>query len=122
MLDLKWSIDFKLFDGALSGMEKNYTLALDDVRKVANRWVFKNLTLTGRITVAKTFLLSKVSHIAANLPTPNNHLCNNFDRIIYEFIRGTNSEGNLKPSIVTEAILYAPKNKMGLRMQRIKDF
>ena len=103
-------------------MEQNYMQALDDIRKVAYRWVLKNITLTGRITVAKTFLLSKVSHIAAILPTPNNHLCNILDNVIYEFIRGTNSEGNLKPSIVTEAILYAPKDKMGLGMHRIKDF
>ena len=76
-------------------MEQNYTQALDDIRKVANRWMFKNITLIVRITVAKTFLLSKVSHIAAILPTPSNHLCNIFDKVIYEFIRGTNSEGNL---------------------------
>ena len=97
MLDLKLSVEFKLigilFDSGLTNMDKNYMQALDDIRKVASKWVFKNITLTGRITVAKTYLLSKVSHIAAILPTPSNHLCNSFIKVIYDFTRGKNSEG-----------------------------
>ena len=75
VLNLKWSVEFKLlgiyFDSEIKHMDKNYTQALDEIRKVASNWVFKNTTLTGRITVAKTYMLSKVSHVAAILPTPS---------------------------------------------------
>ncbi len=82
-------------------MDQYYTQALDEIRKAAINWVCKNITLTGRIMVAKTYMLSKVSYVAAVLPTPSKHLCDTFDKIIYEFIHGKNSEGNLKPSTVT---------------------
>ncbi len=60
VLNLKWSVEFKLlgiyFDSELKHMDKNYTQALDEIRKVASKWVFKNTTLIGRITVAKTYV------------------------------------------------------------------
>ena len=76
-------------------MGKNYNLAVEKIRKVKNNCVFKNITLTGRITVAKTFMLSKVSHIASISPTPSKSVCDLFDKTIYNFILGKNPEAIL---------------------------
>ncbi len=54
------------------------------------------------------------SHIVSVLPTPSKTLCDTFDKTIHDFILGKISEGALILSIVTEAILYASKSKMGL--------
>ena len=58
VLNLKWCTEFKLlglqFDSSLGCMEKNYNSALEEIRKVKNNSVFKNITLTGGITVTKS--------------------------------------------------------------------
>ena len=69
----------------------------------------------GKITVTKTFLLSKISHISAVLLTPFQSQSSIFDKDIYKYIRGWNPEGDLKPNIVTEDILYVPNSTIRTR-------
>lgn len=79
---------------------------------MANNWAFMSLSVFGKIIDVKSFIHSKISHISAVLLTPSQFQFSNFDKEIYNFIRGKNSEGGLKPSIVIEDILYAPKTQL----------
>ena len=42
----------------------------------------------GKLTVIKTLMLSKLSHIATVLPTPSKLYCKKFEKIMVDFIRG----------------------------------
>ena len=103
-------------------MHTNYDKGLEDIKKIANCWLYKYLTIFGKITVVKTYILSKISHIASVLPPPPLKTCKMFDKIILDFIQGTNSEGNIKNSIITETILHAPKSQFGLGPHNTKNF
>ncbi len=84
--------------------------------------------ICGKITVVKTFMLSILSHVATVLPTPNSRYCKKIEKIITDFIRGEkeqnepNEDPKLKPSIISQDVLFAPKSNNGLGLQRVSTF
>ena len=71
-LSLDWAHKFKLlgveFDNNLEEMNVNYELKLKEMKKILDCWMYRALTVYGKITVIKTLVLSKVSHLALVLP------------------------------------------------------
>ena len=74
--------------------------------------MYKSLSISGEITVVKTFVLSKISHSAAVLPPPTPKKCALFDDVIHDFIRG-----KTKNSFVPVENLPAQKELLGLGFQ-----
>ena len=56
-------------------MLTNYNEGIRKLESVAHDWKHKYLTISGKITVVKTFMLSVLSHVATVLPTPNSAYC-----------------------------------------------
>ena len=51
--------------------ELNFTDRLNDIQNSILMWNKRNLTVLGKITVVKTILLSKLTHLLISLPSPN---------------------------------------------------
>ena len=89
-LGLKWDQQFKLLgvtlDGTLSNMDINYDLKLLEIRNTIMNWQYRFLTPLGRACVAKTLLLSKLSHLAFVIPSVNKHKLKLIENEIYQFI------------------------------------
>ena len=66
----------------------NYDEGLRKLEVVANDWRHKYLTIFGKITIIKTFMLSRLSHIATILPTPPKWYCKKFELVMTIFFRG----------------------------------
>ena len=49
----------------------NYSVALDDAKKLILNWKKRNLTPFGKITILKTFILSKFNHLFGSIPSPS---------------------------------------------------
>ena len=81
-----------------------------------NNWMYKGLVIFGKITIMKTFVLGKISHIATVLPTPTLKKGNIFDDLNNNFIRGKTPERKTKNSFVPD-ILHNPKEVLGLGLQ-----
>ena len=54
-----------------------------DMGKLISIWKIRNLTLVGKITIIKTLLISKITHILLSLPKPSEEY---FDRIEKTFL------------------------------------
>ena len=67
-LRIKWFSTFKLFGiqfcNTLTDMHNDYQKGIQNMRDVANNWKFCYLTLFGKITVIKTYMLPQLTHIA----------------------------------------------------------
>ena len=106
----------------------NYNEGIQKLELVVNDWKHKYLTIFGKITVVKTFMLSVLSHVAAVLPTPSKKYCKKIEMIITNFIRGENTPATpnetakLKASIVSQEVIFSPKAHNGLGLQRIATF
>ena len=89
-LGLKWESEFMLlgikFDSYLEKMEKNFDEKMDEIDNVINNWQYRNLTPLGRCCIAKTLLLSKLSHLAIVLPSLKSDKINIIERKLYNFI------------------------------------
>ena len=109
-------------------MMNNFEAGLRKLEIVANDWRHKYLTIFGKITVVKTFMLSVLSHVATVLPTPSNVYCTKFEKIMIDFIKGEKEASGadntvkLKASIVSQNVLFAPKTHNGLGLQRVSTF
>ena len=72
-LGIKWCTNFKLlglmFDQTLDYMNSNYDLDKKKVLAVANSWRNRYVSIYGKVCVAKTLMLPKLTHIATVLPT-----------------------------------------------------
>ena len=79
-------------------MMNNYEAGLRKLEAVANDWRHKYLTIFGKITVVKTFMLSILSHVATVLPTPSNAYCKKFEKVMVEFIKGEKEQSEWHPN------------------------
>ena len=74
-LNLKWESEFTLLgfqiDSRLSNLDANYQKCFERVHAVSRKWARYQLSLKGRITIAKTFMLPQFTYIASVLDLTN---------------------------------------------------
>ena len=89
-LGLRWEQEFKLlgvnFNGTLRNMEINFENNLIEIKSVIQHWQYRFLSPIGRACIAKTLLLSKLSHLASVIPTVNKNKLKEIENLIYNFI------------------------------------
>ena len=95
-LGLKWSKSFTLlgikFTNDLENMRDNFDQNVTRLEKMLDNWRYRYLTPFGKITVLKSLGLSKLSHIALVIPSPDKNMIKKFNSIFFKFIWGSGSE------------------------------
>ena len=90
--NLQWSDKFTLlgvdFDANLEKMNKNIQDKISTWAKIIKHWSYKKCTPIGRVNIVRTFLLSKLNHIAMVYPVLENLNIAELERNIYNFIWG----------------------------------
>ena len=64
----------------------NYENKLSEIRKLLNTWSRRNITPFGKITVIKTMVISKITHLFMNLPDPDGKFLHDLDMLLYNFL------------------------------------
>ena len=90
----KWSQDPFSFLGItftvdLSEIIKlNYRQKINDIRKMVNSWSKRNLSTLGRITLVKSLMIPKLTHlfISQSLPKPQKELLKEKDTLLFNYI------------------------------------
>ena len=81
--------DFKMlgiiFDSKLLHMQNNWTSILRKMNKIKNFWGIFSLTIPGKVSIIKTFLLPQITYLSSIL-TPNNHTINDIENLIVSFL------------------------------------
>ena len=96
--------------------ELNINPKLDSMEKTLKSWGFRDITQMGRITILKSLVLSKITHILQALPTPPQHLLTKLENLCITFI------WNKKRHEVKKETLYKDKEDGGLNMINIVGF
>lgn len=96
--------------------ESNYTSKLNKAMSLAKIWGARDMTVYGRITLIKSFLLSQFVYLIVPLPKPNSTLINSVNRLIYNFMWGGGMD-KIKREIVDR-----PKSSGGLDMVNFDNF
>ena len=105
-------LGFKI-DNKLSRLHENVDNIKFKMSNISNFWSKVPMTLCGKITVAKTFLLSQIAYICAVIPTPERDF-RIFDKIISNFI--TYKSG------IKEKLVFTKTCHGGLGLTRSRDF
>ena len=75
--------------------EKNFIERLDSIKKLINIWSARGLSIYGKVTIIKSFLIPKYIYICSILPTPK-ELLKELNKILFKFLwKGVDK---LKPS------------------------
>ena len=64
----------------------NYQNARLEILKIIEMWNKRYLTPIGKITIIKTYLLSKLNHLFMSIPSPNDAFYKDINNIFYKFI------------------------------------
>ena len=119
-LRLDWDTDFRLlgvdFDGNLDKMDRNLDSKIDEIKKVLNCWIYRSLTIYGKMVVIKTMPLSKLSHVELIITCLSASKIKEIENILFRFIWGN------KPDKVSRIHAKLPEKMGGLGMIDIKDF
>jgi len=69
--------------------EKNFIERLNSIKKLINIWSQRGLSIYGKLTMIKSFLIPKFVFICALLPTPNEQL-KQLNQLLFKFLcKGT---------------------------------
>ena len=99
------------FDVDLNKMiDTNYECAKTKILKTILTWKKRYLTPLGKITIIKTFLLSKLNHLFTTLPSPKESFLKEINTLLYKFI------WNDKPDKIKRNLLIQNYNNGGLKM------
>ena len=80
LLGLKFSVNLDKM------IQLNYDKYINQAKETINHWNKRYLTPLGKITVVKTFILSKFIHLFSSLPTPSQIILKKINSLISNFI------------------------------------
>jgi len=82
-LGVYYTYDAKVF------REKNFIARLDSIKKLINIWSSRGLSIYGKLTIIKSFLIPKFVYICALISTPN-ELLKQLNQLLFKFLwKGT---------------------------------
>ena len=94
----------------------NFSKYLVDINDIIKRWNRRYLTPIGKITIIKTYVLSKFIHLFSTLPNPSIDFLKKLNTIIYTFI------WDGKPDKISRNQLSKQTTEGGLKMIDITQF
>ena len=119
-LVLDWDTNFRLlgidFNNNLENMETNFNKKIELIRKLLNCWIYRNLTVYGKLTIIKTLALSKLSQLALVLPNLNKNQIKMLENLFFKFLWGN------KPDKVSREHCKLPEKAGGLGFIDINQF
>ena len=126
-LNLEWSNKFTLLgfslDSTLSTLDDNFNKCMTRAKKIIIKWRKYNLSIMGRITVAKSMILSQFTYVAAVLDLTKTQT-NQIQELLDTFIMHNSyiGSGPNKKAWIKSAVLHGPKHLGGLGGIRVDEF
>ena len=88
---------------------------MSDLYKIVNQWGKRDLTPLGKITIIKTFLLSKFNHLFLSIPSPSQELIQQINSVLFKYLWGG------KPDKIKRGYVTLDYNEGGLRMVNLQN-
>ena len=120
--DLKWTNEPFTFLGVtfstdlMSIPELNYTNKFEEIKNTIRSWSKRLISPLGKITIVKSLLLSKLTHLFISLPKPGENEIKELEKMFYKFIWN-----NKNDRVARKQIIQSYKNG-GLKMIHTMSF
>ena len=96
-------------------IRQNYSDKIGYIKNSIKHWQRRFLTPLGKITVIKSLLLPKITHLLIALPNPDLNILNEINDVLYDFL--WNGRAKIKQSVVIKQYFEG-----GLKMINIKTY
>lgn len=96
--------------------ELNYEPKLKKIENTIAVWRQRNLTIYGKTTIIKTFLISQIVYLLSVLPAPSQDFLARLERILYKFL------WNNKVERIRRSTRVLPENEGGIKMPHMPAF
>lgn len=67
-------------------LESNIQNKIVSMQNIINAWKLRNLTTLGKVTIVKSLIISKITHLLTSLPSENTKCLQNVNKLIFSFI------------------------------------
>ena len=89
-VSLQWSRTLKIlgitFDNNLSEMAGIYKERVNEIKKEMAKWMMRNISLMGKVTIIKSLLVSKISYLFMTIPDPPQAIVKELNTILFKFL------------------------------------
>ena len=89
---------------------------MNEIQTLIGQWTKRLLTPIGRITVIKSILKAKLTHLLINLPNPNEQIIHQLESDLFDFL------WNKKPDKISRKQIIQPYNNGGLNIIHLNSF
>ena len=103
-------------------IDLNFESKFNDIQKLIKTWSKRLLSVPGRITVVKTLLLSRLTHLIICLPRIENENVKRLEKAFFNFIWYDNRKKKVKTDRIARAQLIQDYSLGGMRMVHVKSF
>ena len=121
-LKMVWEDTFTILgfeiDNRLQKLEINFEKAKAKIQALIRKWKPYHLSLRGRLTIAKTKLISQITYISTVL-TPSQSSVTELQTMINNFVMGIDTKSK---NWINKDTMYTPIAQGGLGMIRLDDF
>ena len=121
-LNMVWDDTFTILgfdiDNKLEKLDINFTKVKEKIQALIRKWKPYHLSLRGRLTIAKTKLVSQITYISTVL-TPNSATIAEIQTLINNFVMGIESTNK---HWINKDIIYTHTSKGGFGMIRLESF
>ena len=120
--NLKWTSESFTFLGITftpnleNMLNLNFDKKLFEIKKDISSWKRRIISPLGKITVVKSILLPKLTHLFISLPNPSDMKIKELEKMFYKYI------WNEKPDRIARKTIVQEYGKGGLKMVCIKTF
>ena len=123
--NLKWVKQTKILgiifksDKPANEIEENWLGKIDNIKRIMQQWARRNLSIYGKILIAKTFLISQFIYIMQSIGLPE-HVLHTINRLLYTFIWKKKTSNKKAFEKVKRKVLTQDHDKGGLKMIDMK--
>ena len=87
---LNWQERLKIlgivFENCLHSITDVYAEKVNEIKREIRKWMFRNISYEGKVTVIKSLLISKISYLFMSIPNPSQSVVSELNKIMYNFL------------------------------------
>ena len=92
----------------------NFDSKIKQIQNVIKLWSLRKLTVLGRVTIIKTLIIPKLTHLFISLPNPPKPMIKTLNKMLFQFIWQT------KPEKIKRELLLQDYTNGGIKMPDIQ--
>ena len=92
----------------------NFDSKIKQIQNVIKLWSLRKLTVLGRVTIIKTLIIPKLTHLFISLPNPPKPMIKNLNKMLFQFIWQN------KPEKIKRELLLQDYTNGGIKMPDIQ--